>query len=116
MKTHYFTDLLCGYHIEAYDAPKQVSKDEDVNYIALPIERSPVHCLFSIGYPSKAAFMVKLAPIAEMQPERRDRALREALGKWIDEHKSFLLKTQQRHTLVPCNGGCDAEICLEATP
>lgn len=113
MKVHHLDGLLCGYKIDAYDMPKQISQEDDANYIALPIERSPVHCLLSVGYPPKASLPAKLEPINEKDPQRRERAIRVALGRWIDENAAVLKRLRDKHVPVSCNGECGCEICLD---
>jgi hypothetical protein len=113
LKIWKFNELLCGYLIQAYDKPKQISKQGDVNYLALPLEKSPIYCVFSLISNPGNTFTTHLAPVPDTRESFRETAIQQALIKWITTNLTFIFNTYRRKVIGACNGNCPNLICME---
>jgi hypothetical protein len=108
-----FDELICGYTVEVFDFPKQISKPTDMNYIALPRERSPLHVIFSLKAPAQGAFAMNLSPISETRENLREEAIKEEIIKWVLQKAEFVFNLYKRKIKNLCSGDCSNIICLE---
>lgn len=107
-----FNELLCGYKIEIYDTPKQISKTGAVNYIALSLAASPLYCIFSLSSKPENAFTTTIPAVPETREDFREKAIKQALIEWITKNIKSIISIYLRTISRACDGTCQNLICM----